>query len=83
MTPRMTFHMVFCLTSFGKRMDRILIIILPLKNNPETIEIKYPEDLCRLLRLDEVALTLVCRQTGNCAFSVTRKKRNEKERGEI
>ena len=43
-------------------MDRILGIILLLKNNPQTIEIKYPEDSCRLLRLDVVALTLVCRQ---------------------
>ena len=62
-------------------MDRILVIILPLKNNPETIEIKYPEDSCRLLRLDVVALTLVCRQTGNCAFSVKRKNLTERSAG--
>ena len=54
-------------------MGRILVIILPLKNNPKTIEIKYPEYSFRLLRLDVVALTLVCRQIGNCAFSVRRK----------
>ena len=61
-------------------MDRILVIIFPLKNNHETIEIKSPEDS---LKLDVLGLTLVCREIGNRAFSVRRKKRNEKERGEI
>ena len=59
-------------------MDRILVIIFPLKNNHETIEIKSPEDS---LKLDVVGLTLVCREIGNRAFSVRTKKRNEKERG--
>ena len=54
-------------------MNRIFLIILPLKNNPETIKIKYPEDSCRILKLDVVVLTLVCQQIGNCAFSVRRK----------
>ena len=62
-------------------MDRILVIILHLKNNPETIEIKYPEDSCRLLRFDMVALTLVCRQIGNCAFSVRRKNATKRSAG--
>ena len=29
-------------------MDRIYVIILFLKNNPETIEIKYHEDSCSI-----------------------------------
>ena len=66
-------------------MDRILVIILPLKNNAETIEIKYPEDLCRLLRLGVVALTVSNYSMSTnwelCLFC-QEKKHNEKDRGE-
>ena len=62
-------------------MNRILVIILPLKNNHETIEIKYPEDSFKLLRVDVVALTLVCQQIGNCAFSVKRKNTTKRSAG--
>ena len=58
-------------------MDRILEIIVPIKNNPETIEIKNPEESCRLLRLDVVALTLVYWEL--CLFC-QEKKHNGKER---
>ena len=61
-------------------MNRILVIILLLKNNHETIEIKY-EDSFRLLRVDVVALSLVCQQIGNCAFSVKRKNATKKSAG--
>ena len=58
-------------------MYRIFEIIVPLKNYPETTEIKYPEESCRLLRLDEVALTLVYWEL--CLFC-QEKKHNGKER---
>ena len=35
-------------TQWLKGMDRIYVIILFLKNNPETIEIKYHEDSCSI-----------------------------------
>ena len=51
------------------------------QNNPETTEIKYPADSCRLLRLDVVALILVCRQIGNCVFTVWRKNATKRSAG--
>ena len=58
-------------------MYRIFEIIVPLKNHPETTEIKYPEESCRLLRLDVVVLTLVYWEL--CLFC-QEKKHNGKER---
>ena len=65
-----------------KGIDRIFVVIISLKNNPETVEINYSEDSCMLLRLDVVALTLVCRQIVNCAIYVTRKNATKYSAGQ-
>ena len=66
-------------------MDRIYVIIIFLKNNPETIEIKSHEDSCsiKIARgVDKLSLTSVCRQIGiGNFFSVRRKNATKTSTG--